>query len=141
MLLAGLALAGANARDGGGEDDGILTAAEASYLDLDGVDLVTLSACETAAGDAESGEGVLGLVAGFQLAGARDVVASLWEVEDTATRHLMARFYGLLRDPARPRTSAEALREASLWLRDARPEGKDFRAARYWAAFVGYARR
>jgi hypothetical protein len=70
MLLSGLALAGANPRDGAGGDDGVLTALEASYLNLDGVVLVTLSACETAQGTATSGEGVLGLVSAFQMTAA-----------------------------------------------------------------------
>ena len=54
MFLSGLALAGANPRVGGDGEDGILTAAEASRLDLDGVELVVLSACATALGKAAS---------------------------------------------------------------------------------------
>ncbi|NUM88743.1 MAG: CHAT domain-containing protein, partial [Bdellovibrionales bacterium] len=54
MLLSGLAMAGANTGDGGYGDDGILTALEASMLDLEACDLVVLSACETARGTAES---------------------------------------------------------------------------------------
>jgi CHAT domain-containing protein len=140
MLLSGLAFAGANAREGGGGDDGILTALEASHLDLDGVDLVTLSACDTAKGTAESGEGVRGLVTAFQLAGARHVIASLWRVDDEATRLLMEGFYDrLLRTEGRL-SSADALREAALALRDWKDaEGRvRFSAPRHWAAFVAY---
>jgi len=53
----------------------------------------------------------------------------------------MGRLYqGMLRkeDPLRP---ADALREASLWLRDSMPGGKDYSAPRYWAAFVCYEQR
>ena len=74
-------------------DDGILTALEASYLDLDGVDLVTLSACETAKGTAESGEGVLGLVQAFQMAGARRVSRASGRWTTRRTRRLMDGVY------------------------------------------------
>jgi CHAT domain-containing protein/Tfp pilus assembly protein PilF len=140
-LLSALAFAGANTRQGGGDDDGILTALEVSTLDLRGCELVVLSACESALGKAHSGEGVLGLVQSFQLAGARDVVASLWAIEDEPTRLLMDRFYEVLLRPGRPPTTAGALREAALWLRDAKPGGKDYSSPRHWAAFVAYERR
>lgn len=143
MLLSGLALAGANPRDGAGGDDGILTALEASYLDLDGVDLVTLSACETAKGTPESGEGVLGLVSAFQMAGARNVLASLWKVDDEATRLLMEGVYERLLQKDHPLSPAEALRESALALRaqkDPATGQTRFAAPRYWAAFVAYGR-
>jgi CHAT domain-containing protein len=143
MLLSALAMAGANPRNGGGGDDGILTALEASYLDLDGVELAVLSACETARGTTPSGEGVQGLVQAIQMAGARHVMASLWRVDDTATRLLMDRFYALYLDKEHPRPPSEALRQASLWLRDWKDAaGKQpYAAPRYWAAFVCYERR
>lgn len=138
MLLAGLAFAGASSRDGGGGDDGILTAVEASQLDLRGVDLVTLSACRTALGTAASGEGVVGLVQGFQMAGARSVVASLWPVDDEAARLLMEAFYGGIADGKSP---AVALREASLHVRSAKdPSGRSLASPAHWAAFVCYGR-
>jgi CHAT domain-containing protein len=141
MLLAGLALAGANPREGADGDDGILTAAEASYMDLEGCDLVVLSACETARGTPESGEGVLGLVHGFELAGAKSVVGSLWKVDDDATRLLMDKFYEGYLGMEKPLAPSEALRAAALWLRDSKPGGKDYSAPRYWAAFVCYERK
>lgn len=142
MLLSGLAMAGANPRDGAAGDDGILTALEASDLDLDGVDLVTLSACETARGTAESGEGVQGLVSAFQMAGARRVIASLWRVDDEGTRRLMDGLYaGLLRQES-PLSPADALRASALALRSSKDADGTFpyAAPRDWAAFVAYGR-
>jgi CHAT domain-containing protein len=140
MLLAGLAMAGANPREGADGDDGILTAAEASYMDLQGCDLVVLSACDSAMGTPESGEGVLGLVHGFELAGAKSVVGSLWKVDDDATRLLMEKLYEGFLKREQPLSPAEALREAAIWLRDSKPGGHDYSAPRYWAAFVAYGR-
>lgn len=112
-LRAALVLAGAN-RAPGPTDDGLLTALEIAALDLGGVELAVLSACETGLGAADDGEGVHGLQRAFQLAGARTTVTSLWEVDDEATRALMVRFYwGLWADRRRP---LEALREAQLWM-------------------------
>jgi CHAT domain-containing protein/tetratricopeptide (TPR) repeat protein len=141
MLLSGLAMAGANAGDGSAGDDGVLTALEASTLDLEACDLVVLSACETARGTAEAGEGVLGLVAGFRSAGASRVIGSLWRVDDEATGLLMQRFYeGILRkeDPLSP---ARSLRAAALWIRTQKGAGgRLFAAPRYWAAFIAYGK-
>ena len=92
-LLSGLALAGANRPPEPGQDDGILTAPEVAELDLAGVELVALSACETGLGESAGGEGLLGLQRAFQEAGVGSVVASLWSVDDAATRALMERFY------------------------------------------------
>jgi CHAT domain-containing protein len=140
LLLSGVALAGSAAQDGGHGDDGVLTALEASLLDLEACDLVVLSACDTARGTPEAGEGVLGLVRALEVAGARRVVGSLWKVGDDATRLWMERFYdGLLRKE-NPLSPAQALREASLWLRDRKDaDGARRHAAPWhWAAFVCY---
>ena len=114
-MLSGLALAGANhAAAGAGEDDGILTADETSFLRLEGVDLVVLSACETGLGAVAGGEGLLGVQRAFQVSGARSVVASLWNVDDVATRRLMERFYRNLWEKKMSRL--DSLREAQLWM-------------------------
>jgi CHAT domain-containing protein/Tfp pilus assembly protein PilF len=113
-LLSGVVLAGANQPAGADGDDGILTALEVEALDLGGVELATLSACETGLGEEAGGEGLLGLQRAFQLAGARSVVASLWQVDDKATRELMVRFYENLWKRKLPRL--EALRQAQLWM-------------------------
>jgi CHAT domain-containing protein len=144
-LLSGLALAGANKPDA--EDDGILTAEEVATLDLTGMDLAVLSACETGLGEVAGGEGLLGLQRAFQTAGARTVVASLWKVDDVATRDLMERFYDHLWNKNQGKLAA--LREAQLWmLRDRGRRGltpledeeKRLKSNRlppyYWAAFV-----
>lgn len=111
-LLSGIVLAGANAEVQADRDDGILTALEVGQLDLSRVDLVTLSACETGLGEAAGGEGLLGLQRAFQVAGARSVVASLWQVPDDATRALMVEFFENLW--VKKLSKIEALRQAQL---------------------------
>jgi CHAT domain-containing protein len=93
MLLAGVALAGANRalRDAG--EDGILYAIEAQGLNLEGTELVVLSACETAQGQIDYAEGVSGLVRAFRTAGARYVLVALRPVGDQGASTFMQRFY------------------------------------------------
>jgi CHAT domain-containing protein len=115
-LLSGIVLAGANRPADAARDDGILTALEVADLNLTGVELVVLSACETGLGELAGGEGVLGLQRAFQVAGARTVVATLWTIPDGATRDLMERFYGQLLSESSKMTRLEALRQAQLWM-------------------------
>jgi CHAT domain-containing protein len=112
-IRSGLVFAGANWA-AIGQGSSFLTALEASELDLRRVDLAVLSACETGRGQVARGEGVLGLQRAFQIAGARNVVASLWRVDDQATAALMRLFYHKLW--IEKKTPATALREAQLWI-------------------------
>jgi CHAT domain-containing protein len=73
--------------------DGVLTAEEASSLDLGGTWLTVLSACDTGAGDLRTGEGVMGLRRGFSLAGTKNLMFTLWAVRDDATSAFMEAFY------------------------------------------------
>lgn len=74
-------------------EDGVLTAEEVGGLDLRDTWLTVLSACRTGAGDAMTGEGVLGLRRGFMLAGTENLLFSLWSVDDAATAQFMTAFY------------------------------------------------
>jgi CHAT domain/Sel1 repeat len=101
MHRSGLALAGAQTtieawkRDEvpSVENDGILTAEDVSTLDLQGIWLVTLSACDTGSGEARTGEGVMGLRRGFIQAGAQNLLMTLWPISDEVTVHIMSDFY------------------------------------------------
>jgi len=116
--------------DGTGKSqDGFLRLHEIYNLRLP-VEVVVLSACQTALGKEVKGEGLIGLTRGFMHAGATRVVASLWQVDDLATAELMKRFYaGMLRAGLRP---AAALRAAQLELWKQKRRSAPF----YWAAFV-----
>jgi CHAT domain-containing protein len=120
LVLSGLVLAGANlpvAKDQDGipqGDGGILTAEAIAGLPLQGLELVVLSACETGLGEVAGGEGAFGLQRAFHTAGARDVVASLWKVDDAATAALMKLFYHALWVESKPPLAA--LRGAQLAL-------------------------
>ena len=132
LLRSGLALAGANTWLKGGQlpedaEDGLLTAADVSSLDLQGTEIVVLSACQTGLGQIHTGEGVFGLRRAFVLAGARTLVMSLWEIPDEETAQLMQGFYQRVL-AGLPR--ALALREAQLELRATRSEPF------YWGAFI-----
>jgi tetratricopeptide (TPR) repeat protein len=84
-------------------------------------DLVTLSACQTALGKYELGEGFVGFAQSLTLCGTRSVCLSLWKVDDTATALLMERFYqnllGKRQGLDKPMAKAAALAEAKTWLR------------------------
>jgi CHAT domain-containing protein/Tfp pilus assembly protein PilF len=112
LLLSGLVLAGANKEPKPGEEDGILTALEVSEMDLGGLELAVLSACETGLGRQAGGEGLLGLQRAFAVAGCRSVIASLWSVSDPATSVLMEEFYEQLWRKKQP--PLQALRQAQL---------------------------
>jgi CHAT domain-containing protein/tetratricopeptide (TPR) repeat protein len=128
LLRSGLALAGANL-DKNGIEVGILTALEASGLNLWGTKLVTLSACDTGVGEVKNGEGVYGLRRAFVIAGAETVVMSLWPVSDWVTRELMTSYYrGLKAGLGR----GDALRQAQLAM--LRQKGREHPF--YWASFI-----
>jgi tetratricopeptide (TPR) repeat protein/CHAT domain-containing protein len=129
LLRSGLALAGFNGR-ASGEEDGVLTALEASQLNLFGTQLVVLSACETGLGDIANGDGVYGLRRAFAIAGAETQLMSLWQVDDFGTQSLMVRYYEKL---TAGMGRSEALREVQLEMINS--QGR-YAHPFYWAAFI-----
>jgi CHAT domain-containing protein/Tfp pilus assembly protein PilF len=117
LVQTGLVLAGANLAPGPDvlrDDRGILTGEAIAGLDLRRLDLAVLSACDTGLGESTFGEGVFGLQRAFHLGGCRNVVASLWKLDDEATAALMALFYHHLWVKGEP--PLQALRHAQLAL-------------------------
>ncbi|MCA9783125.1 MAG: CHAT domain-containing protein [Candidatus Cloacimonetes bacterium] len=107
--------------------DGRLSATEISTLDLP-TGLVMLSACDTGLGRSQGGDEVAGLPRAFIVAGAREVVSSLWKVDDLSTAVLVKHFY---RNLAAGKDSAEALRLSMMEVRRVlNPHPA------YWAAFT-----
>jgi CHAT domain-containing protein len=129
LLRSGLALAGANQRGAAAAGDGILTALEASGLNLWGTKLVVLSACDTGLGEVHNGEGVYGLRRAFVLAGAESLVISLWPASDYSTRNLMTSYYRNLKQGL---GRGAALRQVQLDMLRRDPLLHPF----YWANFI-----
>ena len=109
-------------------EDGLLQVREINRMHLSS-DLVTLSACQTGVGPTEGEAGVISLEQAFLNAGAKAVVASLWNVEDQSTTQLMEAFYRHLADQE---DKAAALRSAKRELLNANPSLPPY----YWAGFV-----
>jgi CHAT domain-containing protein len=133
LLRSGLVLAGANGSgadsDALGVEDGWVSAEEIGLMDLNGTELVVLSACETGLGEVRLGEGVSGLRRAFRYAGAETLVMSLFPVEDRATQELMGRFY---RNLKAGQGKLEALRGAQLETMRREASAHPF----HWASFV-----
>src|SRR5579859_4427106 len=125
--LSGLVLSLVNSR--GEPQNGFLDLQDVYNLNLP-VDMVVLSACETALGKEIRGEGLVGLTRGFMYAGASRVVASLWNVDDVATAELMRRFYKAILGEGLP--PASALRKAQVEM----ARQKRWSNPYYWAAFT-----
>jgi CHAT domain-containing protein len=111
-------------------DNGIFTMSEMDSVKLS-ADLVVLSACETAHGKYYGGEGLMSIAHAFLSAGAKNIVASLWQVNDSLTTDLMTAFYQNLKNGE---TVESALQKAKLLF----AEGEKAQTAHpyYWAAFV-----
>lgn len=112
LSYSGLVLAGANRPDVAGKDGGILTSETLLGQPLDKMELAVLSACHTGLGVVADDECARGLRQAFHVAGCKNVVISLWNVEDEATAALMAVFYDRLLRLQKP--PLVALREAQL---------------------------
>jgi CHAT domain-containing protein len=93
----------------------------------DPLELLTLSACETAVGDNRAALGLAGIAI---KSGARSALATLWQIDDQATSELVAEFYRQLKDPAISR--AIALKRAQLKLLNDR----SYEHPSYWSAFI-----
>nr|VFK51263.1 MAG: CHAT domain-containing protein [Candidatus Kentron sp. TUN] len=149
MTLSGLALVGANRGMGGNPgpdgEDGVLYALEAQSLNLQGTELVVLSACDTGQREIDVSDGIYGLTRAFRIAGARNVLMTLWPLDDALAREFMEDFYcnwlggGLggekrARCEGKPLPIAEALRQTRLaWIESGDARRRD---PKYWAPYV-----
>ena len=128
LFRSGLVFTGVDKQQSGG-DDGVLTAYEATSLNIVGTQLVVLSACDTGKGDISVGEGIYGLRRAFVLAGSESQMISLWKVDDNTTKDLMVAYYQGLK-------AGKGRRDALLEIqRDWLQEG-EYQHPYYWGSFI-----
>ena len=138
MALSGLALAGANlglkgipAETG---DDGLLCSLEVLSMNLQGTELVSLSACETGKGVIDYSEGVYGLIRAFRTAGAQNVLMTLSKVGDRASRDFMVEFYERWLISPEGTPPSEALHQTRLFFMD--HDSPRYRDPSFWSPYV-----
>lgn len=111
-----------------GQDRGLLEAREVYQMNLGGVSLVTLSACESGLGKVLKGDEIVGFTRSFLSAGASSMVASLWPVADDSTEALMTRMYQSMGEGA---DLMDAMRNAQMDVQKKRRFAHPF----FWAPF------
>lgn len=137
LMRSGFVLAGANASLDSSHHkvaNGIVTAEKILNLNLNGTEMVVLSACNTGLGDVKAGEGVYGLRRAFIQAGTRSLIMSMWSVPDKETRELMVAFYSNLKKGQMSRS--QALRKATLEEMQIVKKRYGFPNPSLWGAFV-----
>jgi len=133
MLLSGLALAGCNlglkGKKGPRNEDGILYAIEVAGLNLFDTELVVMSACDTGKGAIDYSEGVYGLLRAFRVAGAHNIMMTLWSLQDQSACDFLTNFYKTWLSKSNM-TPLKALRQTQLSFID---QNKD---SKLWAPYV-----
>lgn len=113
------------------KEDGVLYAGEIYNIQLN-ADLVVLSACQTGLGKITKGEGLLGLSRSLVFAGAKNIIVSLWSVNDRTTSSLMSKFYKGFVSKKDDIYYTKYLRKAKLKM----CRNKETAFPYYWAPFI-----
>lgn len=126
MSMCGIVLSGANVysiQDSANAniDDGLMTALEMSRLNLESVDLIVFSACETNLG-AISSDGVFNIPRGLKMAGVNSIIVTLWQINDKSATLIMSQFFKELKAG---KNKYDALRSAQEYLRTKYPHKYD----------------
>lgn len=111
-------------------DDGILYAKEIADMNLNNVELTTLSTCDSGLGDVTV-DGVFGLQRAFKKAGVQSILMSLLKVDDEATRIMMVEFYKNLMNG---KSKHQSLKDAQKYLKEV--ENGKYNDPKYWASFI-----
>jgi CHAT domain-containing protein len=109
-------------------EDGVLYTEEIYNLDLD-ADLLVLSSCESGTGKLRPGEGLMSLSRGFLYAGVRNLIVSLWKVDDLSTCQLMSEFYN---HHIKRKSFASSLRQTKLKM----IKNPETAFPRMWSGFI-----
>ncbi len=128
LMRVGIVLSGANRLNAKARGEGIVTGLELAGMALSQTELVVLSSCNSARGDIEESEGMLGLHEAFLKAGAKRVISSLWAVNDRWGKEMMAQMYHFLKEG---KSYEDALRSAKQYL-----IAQGVSHPYYWAGFV-----